>query len=1408
MSENIKCIGAFICTQMKKKWHILIILLCFGIHLAAQTPDFKIEQPSSEIWLANNEINDILQDKQGFIWLATWSGLAKYDGYSVKMYRQTMGDNNALKGNYITCLFEDNKQRLWVGTMYTGFYRYDPEQDGFIQYINDTENMNSLSNNSVWAIREDKFGWLWIGTKNGLNRFEPDKEQFVHYKNMPDDDRSLSHNFVYSLADTKEGLWVGCEVGLNRLVYKADGTPDYFVRYQLAPEDVNADDYLRHNFIRVLHISEKESNTLWAGTSIGLKKITYSDTQLSDIQQKTYLSNLQSPGNLSHAFVSDILEDNNQLWIATFDGLNVLDKKTDRFQHFFVQDTPNSLNSNVVKSVFKDRSEVLWVGTRKGLNKINLNAKPFKNIRLDEKNNISSDIINAKNREGLWVGTVSGGLFFLPVKNGQADEKNIQSYEIKTPLATNMAGFISDLSIDKNNNLWIATQGAGLLKINELEIPQKSATLQNIEQFTKENKLKDDYIMSLLQTKSGEIWIGYWDNGLGRYDAATNTFQHFSYTENFSSNLEEYPIVHMAEVEENGESYIWIATQGRGMSKLKFDDENKKLRLIKRYQYEHDSPGNLSNNSINCFYQNEPNKLWIGTGNGLNLLDLKTNKFEYFLEKDGLGSSVIQSILGDESGDIWVSTQKGISHITRNEEKTIIENFDAYDVQDNFFYDESACALPSGQLVFGGIYGLNMFHPTAIKTDNTPPQVAITDIRLFNKSIPIGKNERGRTILEKHISATNELQLTHRDNVISIAYSGLQFTEPQNTKYAYKLEGFDETWVYTDASQRIAHYTNLPYDDFQFKVKAANSDGVWSESVGFKLSVSPPFWRTNWAFLLYTILFFALLYGLVHVARMRAEFAHSLQLERLEQEKLKEIDQVKTRFFMNVSHELRTPLTLIISPLEQYIRERNVNSKLHKSLTRMHHNANRLLTMINQLLDIRKSEAGLMKLNVTHTDIVKFVGEIMLSFKSLAEQGDIQFEFNSEKEQALIWIDREQLEKVMYNLLSNSFKFTENNNRIGVEIYEEDEYVFVAVEDTGKGIAPEHQARIFDRFFQAETEHKTTNSVGTGIGLALSKNIIEKHHGKIGVESKIGHGSTFYIALKKGNEHFTSEEIRTVSTLSQQSHETHLPELSNDIFTKNNPTKNKELPHILLVEDNSDIRSYLRENLEMDYQISEAADGVEGLEKALAEPPDLIIADISMPRMDGIAFCEKIKSDLQTSHIPVVLLTARTSLIFRVNGLENGADDYITKPFNMQLLQARVRNLIASRAQLKTRFTKGFDFNPDGIALHSLDNQFLIDIKRIVEEQINNADFSVEELASNLHMSRMQLYRKLKALTGESPSKIIRKMRLKHAAKLLESKQYNVADVTYMVGYNDLKAFREQFKKEFGVSPGKYAGMN
>ena len=1062
---------------------------------------------------------------------------------------------------------------------------------------------------------------------------------------------------MYSFAETIKGdFWIGCEIGLNRLVRKTDGSPDYFIRYSLAPDGVSEDDFLRHNFIKTIWPA-KAPNTLWIGTSIGLKKVKYDPDDLSKIDYETYYHDLGKKGGLSHRFVADILEEEEEqkLWIATYNGLNVLDTSTETFDYVFASaNQPNSLSNNVLKSLFKDRSGVLWIGTEKGVNNLNLKAKPFQNIRLSDKGNTNNDIISwietARSRTGFWVGSNGGGLNFIPISNQKIEVHNLQHYPLQTSAVTDLGGFVSALELDKSGWLWIATQGAGIVKMKEADIPILSQIIHHPLQFTKEDKLSDDYVMSLLESQQGGMWIGYWDKGLDYYNPISESFQNFSHTKDFSLNLREFPIVDMLETEENGQLYLWLARRGGGVLKLKHDTENQQIIAEKTYLWQPSNTNSLSNDFVNCLFQNQANQLWIGTENGLNHLNIEQEEFQYFLEKDGLANSIIQSILGDEQGNIWVSTQKGISCLHSENEDITIKNFDNYDgLQDNFFYANSAATF-SNQLLFGGVNGLNTFAPQNIEMDSTPPQVAITNFKLFNQSVPIGKMDNGRTVLQQNISETTELVLNYNDNVLAFEYVGLHFGEPEKIQYAHQLEGFDSDWVYTNAAQRIAHYTNLPYKDFVFKVKAANGDGMWSDAVSLKLSIQPPIWLTTGAYVFYVLLFFALLYGVRKITKNREKLKHSLQLEKLEREKLEEVNQMKLRFFTNISHELRTPLTLIISPLEQMVKEKTVSKKLHQSFVRMHYNANRLLTMINQLLDIRKNEAGLLKLNVAEENVVDFAKEIFLSFKGLAKQRQIKYHFSAEKDELMLWYDRNQLEKVLFNLLSNAFKFTPDGGEIqlAVSSWQSTNLLF-NVKDNGQGIPPEELESIFERFYSLGKESKSNKTIrSTGIGLALSKSIVVAHHGEIWAESKLGKGSTFYVLLPKGDAHFTKEQ-RTVGTevfgindtLTTSRITTKSIDLNSSINTKTTlaqTSKSASKSAILIVEDNPDIRSYLKENLEETYQISEAADGEQGLEKALAQPPDLVLADIAMPKMDGIELCQKIKTNLDTSHIPLFCL--------------------------------------------------------------------------------------------------------------------------------------------------------------------------
>lgn len=1394
---------------------LILALLPFFLRGQGIGSNLRFEKLPAEVGFSNTGVNDILEDHRGFLWLATWSGLAKYDGYSVKMYRQQPGNTNGLKSNKVTQLYEDSRGNLWAGTNYTGFYRYNRELDVFEQYSRDPEDMNSLSNDNVWAIFEGRDGAFWIGTERGLNRFRPEEGQFVHYMNNPVDSRSLSHNFVYTIAETPDGsLWVGTEEGLNRLV--RNGGEEYFIRYNLAPEGASEDVFLPHNFIYKILPSRYSQHVFWVCTSIGLKKVRFSPDDPAVIDVRFYGHDAGDPYSLSHPFVPDVLEeDASHVWVATYNGLNLLDTESGESRHFtYRKNDPNSLSNNVVMCLAKDRTGSLWVGMDKGVNKLNLNAKAFLSIRPDTEGSTCSNIsclAPASGRKGLWAGSRGGGLLFLPADAEGKLSNPVRNYRFAVPKLPELAGFISGLLADRDGWLWLATDGAGVIRIREAEIPAQSGAVRNFQQFTKGDKLSDDYVMSLLQSATGDVWLGYWDKGLDRYDPATGKFHHYLMTKGLSVNFQDFPVVHLAETVEEGAPYLWLGTRGGGVYKLEFDEKSNTLGLVQRFRSESGGAGSLSNNFVNGFLIDKQGRLWVGTDSGLNLLDRKTGKFTSYFERDGLANSIVQSILEDEEGNIWVSTQQGISCLSFSKDTMTVKNFDAYDgLQDNFFNDDAAATTAVGHLVFGGVNGLSIFRPEEIHPDTIPPKIAITDFRLFNRPVPIGKLEDGRTILSKSIAETETLQLSYRDQVVSFEFTGLHFGEPQKIRYAYQLEGFDPDWVYTDASQRIAHYTNLPYEDFTFKVKAANGDGLWSEPVELHLCVSPPFWRTGWAYALYGLFFAFLVYLALRVTRLRAELRHSLELERVEREKLEEVNQLKLQFFTNISHELRTPLTLIISPLEQLLQD-PIDRKMHRLFTRMHFNANRLLTMINQLLDIRKSEAGLLKLHVEEGGLVEFSREIAASFKNLAKQRGIRLAFSAEQEEIPAWFDHDQLEKVLFNLLSNAFKFTNDNGQVAVHVRQiAPELAEITVADTGVGIPAGQMESIFERFYQVEKSKEWARKGGTGIGLSLAKMIVEKHYGRIEVESEEGKGSVFRIQLPLDKGRFTEEELKPIEevpngkpafTLQDSPEELPAPSSRNGVKPLNGSA---DKPLILLVEDNPDIRGYLRENLEAHYRIAEASDGQEGLEKALADPPELIIADIAMPKMDGIEMCGRVKSNIMTSHVPVILLTARTSLVFKVDGLETGADDYVTKPFHMRLLAARIRNLINSRRTLRERFAKNFDLSPSALALNSLDEKLLSQVKTVVERHIDDSDFSVDQLATALNMSRMQLYRKLKALTGKSPNRIIRTFRLKRAAQLLESGQYNVSDVTYMVGYNDLKSFRDQFKKEFGVCPSGY----
>ena len=1396
----------------------LAVLLLLPLSATAQQL-YRFEQLPADIGLAQGAVNCIKQDSRGILWLGTWSGLVRYDGYQVRIFQQEPGTSDGLQSDQVTSLVEDRKGQLWVGTVSAGFHLFDRATERFVNFRFNPNDINSLSDNDVWGLFEDSKGCIWVGTKKGLNRFDPNTNKFLRIYAPTGDNTRPPSDYIYSICETPDGsIWSATSRGLTRIKFKNETTYD-LRHYTLEP--VAGDSFLANFIYRVRPVRD-EPNTLWVGSKAGLRKIRFSDSDTDYLQIAASFQVIPgNPNSLSYNVVSDFWETTDgNLWVATYHGLNLLDKKTGQFRRFLAQPgEPYSLSNNFVRSLFQDRTGILWVGTDKGVNKLNLRRKPFQSVRFDQTNlaanSIVSGICNGGTPGSLWVAT-NGGLNRLtcnPVPS------NPTHYTLAPAELADFANFITAVWRDTEGWIWFSTQGAGVMRIRERDIPPGGGRLTRLEQFSQNAPplINDNYVMHLCPSVEGGMWFGLWDGGLSHFDSRTNTLRHFQTVGNMS--LTASPNVSLLEKKEGGQTMLYVGTRGNGLLKFLFDPSERSLHLERQYRFIAGQKGCLSNDKINALLNDSRGRLWVCTSKGVNLLEDDGNTFRVFTKVDGLPNDIAQSIVEDSDGNFWVSTQNGIAGLQYTRDGQVsIRSFDALDgLQDNFFMNNCAARLPSGLLAFGGANGMSLFVPGDIRPDSVPPLTRISDFLLSNHSVPIGMMDDGRVVLEKSVAETSEIVLDYRDNVLSFEFVSLHFAEPKKNRFAYKLEGFDPDWVYTDAEKRFAHYTNLPYREFTFWVKSANGDGVWSEPVSVKVCVNPPFWLTWWAYLTYGILFVGLLYGGWRLAHLRAEYRASLNLERLQHEKSEEVNRLKLQFFTNISHELRTPLTLIVSPLEQLLREKAADRPIVATLTRMYQNAGRLLTMINQLLDFRKSEAGLMKVRAEHTNLVFFLQEIILSFKPLADEHRIELSFFPENEEITAWIDLDQMEKVMFNLLSNAFKFTPDGGAVCVFLNENKmaETIEIKVADTGPGIPPEQLDKIFDPFHQGEHQPRQGVFGGTGIGLSLVKSIMEQHGGAVAAESRPGNGATFVLTLPTGYAHFKPEQIAPETPNRQLAERFVLappgasgekaPFAESPASHANNETPGTRR-HLLIVEDNADIRAYLRENLGHEYEITEAADGQEALDCAQTTSPDLVLSDVAMPRMDGMELCRRLKSNLLTSHIPVVLLTARSSLIYKIEGLETGADDYITKPFSMQLLTLRIKNLIHIRESLRQKFGKSFDLSPSAVAVSSLDEDFLQRILDTVEKHIDESEFSIDDLARSLAMSRIQLYRKLKALTGETPNNVIRTIRLKRAGQLLATRQFNVSEVAYKVGFTDLKYFRERFREQFGVNPGEYNG--
>lgn len=1384
----------------------LIFFLSAQTHPQTNIPEkIQIKKASTEHRFDITFTWTIFQDRKGFLWIGTGGSLLRYDGNRIKTYKNVQEDVNSLGGNTIRVIYEDEFGIMWIGIGGGGLNKYDYANENFTRYMHNPNDSTSISANYIYSICEDKSGNLWIGTESGLNFFNRNSEKFTSYKNIPEDTSSLSSNIVTSVfEDSDSNLWIGTiDGGLNLL----DLHNKKFTRFLHNPDDPKS---ISHN--KVSRICEDKFGNVWITTlGGGLNKLIYEKNN----PFPEFISFKNDPNDSTSLSDNDIasvyIDDNNVMWLGTWGGgLNKTISSLNDSHLSFISfrnnpDDPLSLSSNNVSSICQDNSGLLWIGTWGGsLDLINLKQKQFRHYNR-EKNNPNSLSANGvmsicEDKAGIiWIGTWDGG---LNKWDRATDKFTHYKYNSDDPFS------LSDNTIpviyeDRSGNFWIGTWNGGLNKFD-----RTTGKFYHYKHNPRNpSSISDNRVLSITEDESGQLWIGTYYGGLNKFDKNSGRFSHYKHNPDDPNSLSSSD-VHYLLIDKSG--ILWIGTKLGSLDAL-----DLRTKKFSHYISEPGDINTLSNNKISVLYQDRSGTLWIGTQDGgLNKFNKETGHFKRFQVKDGLADEFVTGILEDDNGNLWISTSNGLSKF--NTAKETFRNYYVEDgLQDNEFEELTACLkIRTGELIFGGVNGFNIFYPDSIKDNIHIPPVYITAFNLFNKPVPIGFDSlSSRTVLKRSIIECEEIELNHSDNLFTIEFAALDFQVPNKNRYAYQMEGFDVEWTYTDAGNASATYTNLDPGEYTFRVKGSNNDGVWNEKgASIKIIILPPWWRTNIAYLIYFLLIGSIIYFTWKTQLRRIKIKNEYAMSKFEAQKLHEVDELKSRFFANISHEFRTPLTLILDPAKNVI-ENTLEPQTKQNVSLIKRNAVRLLGLVNQLLDISKLESGNMKLQTTSMNIIPLLKGLVLSFSSYAERKRITLKFISVENEILVYLDKEKFEKIISNVLSNALKFTPESGSVEVNVRRSKGSINIKIIDTGIGIPADRIEKIFDRFYQVDGSH-TREHEGTGIGLSLTKELVELHKGKIEVESEPGKGSTFIISFLLGKSHLEPEEICETDEEKEYEYEKEISDIEEEIEKSKIEGIGTEfiekdsLPLLLIVEDNSDVRSYIKDNLKTDYRIIEAVDGEDGLNKSTAQIPDLIVSDVMMPKMDGFKLCEILKTDERTSHIPIILLTAKAAKEDKLTGLETGADEYLMKPFDTDELKSRIKNLIDQRKRLQEHFRNQGLIGIDQQKITSVDKKFLQKSMEIINKYISDSSFSVEMLAGELAIGRSGLQKKIQSLIGETPGDLIRRIRLDKAAELIKNKFGNLSEIALEVGYNNPAHFSEAFKRQFGVTPSHYLQNN
>ena len=1362
-------------------FYILIIGFVFSsITLRAGNADLishlKFKQITTFNGLPTDEVQKIYQDKEGFIWLATRYGLAKYDGYRVTVYKSNLDTPGLLTNNNIYCLADDYDGNLWIGTQ-EGLNRLNKKTGEMYPYSSPV-----IPNNSVSCLLVTKDNTVWVGTDFGLCRYSPAQDSFIVYDDLRDN-RALSQAAIKSLFEDSDGdLWIGTwSGGLHRYSSKENK----FYAYPPINERNSA------------HVIYQDSGKrIWVGGwDCGLFLLNH-PKDLEKVSYTRYTHKAGDDTTLSDNIVYDIVEDLNTrtLWVGTRSGLSIMEQDTPgRFINYKSRRSSYYLPYDEINSLLRDRFNNIWLGSiGGGALMVDTEQPPFTghllNVKEDDVPTTAVRAVFADSENNLWLGTGSYGVARKDAKTGELTfyTRIPEFAEVESVPTVNMV-------IQRaNGELWFGTYDGGILIYRKGE---KVKVLTDADT----PYLYSLCVSALYEDSRKSCWVGCrGEMGVSLPDGGYYKFGVLSFE---NGGMADW--YHVKDFIEDIDGSIWCATANCGIIHIK--GNVARAETLKYYNYSLNNK-QLAVNSVLCLHVDKSGRLWAGTeGGGLYLYDRKQDSFVEKNHSYNIPGDLIGSIEEDKQGKLWMGTNVGLIqlNVPADESLSTVRVYTTADgLLDNFFLSHSSCSR-GDELIFGGNKGYNSFFPASLMNTNRKVPSLITDIKIFNRSFASLEPEVKAKISTVMPSFTERIELPYSYNNFSIEFAALSFKNPELNRYAYQLVGFDDDWQYTDAGRRFAYYNNLESGTYKFLLKATNENGIWSSEIReVTVVVLPPFWATWWAYTIYTLVLAMLLYFFYRTARNRMILRNALRLREIEKSKAEELNHAKLQFFTNITHELLTPLTIISATVDELKMQVPGYDDLYTVMT---NNIRRLIRLLQQILEFRKAETGNLKLRVSPGDIAAFVKNGAESFQPLIKKRKIHFSVICDPEAIAGYFDTDKLDKILYNLLSNAAKYNKEGGYIQVTLSyaENKDFIRLRVKDNGCGISKEKQKTLFKRFY--EGDYRKFNTIGTGIGLSLTKDLVELHGGEISVESDVDQGAEFMVTLPVDRSYFTEEQIDEDIILPVQKTITY--ENNSAVVSTGSQFAEEAKQHTLLVvEDNEELLQLMVRLLQRDYNIFTAENGQEAVTIVDNEDIDLIVTDVMMPVMDGIELCKYVKNKLEISHIPVILLTAKNKEEDRAEAYEVGADAFISKPFNLAVLHARIRNLLKTKERTAHDFKNQLVFEVKDMNYTSLDEDFMQRAIDCVNRHLEDCEFDQTQFVDEMGTSKSTLYKKLKSLTGLNTSAFIRNIRLKAACRIMEEKgnAVRISDLAYAVGFNDPKYFSSCFKKEFGMLPTEY----